>query len=250
MKPCLIAGDDLAEHFRALGCHLVAKTLDFDVLGLSHVEDGGPGTLSWHRGGELPPGFHGSALVAHSETSVDGAADLVAYHENPRMVLRRTLEKYKLGAGTLPHIDKGLRCNVHPSAVLGAEGQGYDREEGGWVAFPHSGGVRLGSDVDIGPCATIMRGSIGDTVIGSGCKIGNGVNIGHDTRIRPNTLIVAGALIAGWVRIGTDVKIWQGAIVKNGIRIGDGAEVGMGAIVIEDIPPSEVWAGSPARRIQ
>ena len=173
----------------------------------------------------------------------------MVFHPDPRMVIRKTILAYGL-ADYSPEIVRGPGGSLHTSAILGARGQGYDLEDGRWTPFPHAGGLRVGTDVDIGPCATIMRGSVGDTVIGDGCKIGNGVNIGHDTRIGEHTLIIAGALIAGWVRIGTGVKIWQGAIVKNGIRIGDGAQIGMGSVVLKDVPTKEVWAGNPARRVR
>jgi acetyltransferase-like isoleucine patch superfamily enzyme len=44
--------------------------------------------------------------------------------------------------------------------------------------------------------------------------------------------------------------IGTGAIILPGVRIGEGAIIGAGAVVTCDIPPYEVWAGVPARRIR
>jgi UDP-3-O-[3-hydroxymyristoyl] glucosamine N-acyltransferase len=214
---------------------------------LSHTEDAGPNTLSWYRGGDAPK--QAGVLIAHTDSKVDLAAKVVAYHDNPRMVLRATIETFGYANGTQT-VTKGCNCKIHPSAVLGAEGQGYDWGVDGWDPFPHAGGLCLGDNVDVGPCSTIMRGSVGNTFIGDGTKIGNCVNIGHDTRIGKDALIIAHASVAGWVRIGDRVKIWQGAMIKNGIRIGHDAQVAMGAVVLDDIPPEQVWAGNPARRIR
>jgi serine acetyltransferase len=50
--------------------------------------------------------------------------------------------------------------------------------------------------------------------------------------------------------IGNDVWIGDCALVKAGVTIGDGAVIGMGSVVTKDIPPYEIWAGNPARRIK
>lgn len=39
-------------------------------------------------------------------------------------------------------------------------------------------------------------------------------------------------------------------IICNSVTIGEGAVVGAGSIVTKDIPPYEVWAGNPARKIR
>ena len=175
-------------------------------------------------------------------------AKVVVYHPDPRMILRTTIEQFYPPNSDV-RVEIGCNCNIHPSAVLGAKGQNYEWDNGHWNPFPQVGGLRIGDDVDMGPYATIMRGTVGDTVIGKGSKIGNGVNVGHDARIGQNALIVSGASIAGWVRIGDSVKIWQGAQVKNGVKIGDGAQIAMGAVILQDVPAGETWGKNPGRKI-
>lgn len=51
------------------------------------------------------------------------------------------------------------------------------------------------------------------------------------------------------VMIGNDVWIAAGAQVLRGVKVGDGAVLGEGTIVTKDVPPYEIWAGVPARKI-
>lgn len=46
--------------------------------------------------------------------------------------------------------------------------------------------------------------------------------------------------------IGNDVYIGHGAFIRPGVHIGDGAIVGAHAVVVNDVPPYAVVAGSPA----
>jgi len=50
--------------------------------------------------------------------------------------------------------------------------------------------------------------------------------------------------------IGNDVWIGRDVKIFGGITIGDGAIVATGSIVTKDIPPFEVWGGSPAKKIK
>ena len=47
-----------------------------------------------------------------------------------------------------------------------------------------------------------------------------------------------------------DVWLGAGCQIKSGVTVGTGAVIGMGSIVTHDVPPYEVWAGNPARKIR
>ena len=49
--------------------------------------------------------------------------------------------------------------------------------------------------------------------------------------------------------IGNDVWIAAGGQVLRGVNVGDGAVLGGGTIVTKDVPPYEIWAGVPAKKI-
>ena len=50
--------------------------------------------------------------------------------------------------------------------------------------------------------------------------------------------------------IGHDVWLGAGCQIKSGVTVHTGAVIGMGSIVTHDVPPYEIWAGNPARKIR
>lgn len=50
--------------------------------------------------------------------------------------------------------------------------------------------------------------------------------------------------------IENDVWIGQGAFIKAGVKIQNGSVIGMGSVVTKDVPPYEIWAGNPAKKIR
>ena len=50
--------------------------------------------------------------------------------------------------------------------------------------------------------------------------------------------------------IENDVWLGMGCYIKSGVTIHTGAVVGTGSVVTKDIPPYEIWAGNPAKKIR
>lgn len=44
--------------------------------------------------------------------------------------------------------------------------------------------------------------------------------------------------------------VGSGALVREGTTVGAWSQIGMGSNVLGDVPPGEVWVGSPARRLR
>jgi acetyltransferase-like isoleucine patch superfamily enzyme len=49
--------------------------------------------------------------------------------------------------------------------------------------------------------------------------------------------------------VGSDVWIGFGVRVMDGVTIGNGSVIAAGALLTKDIPPYEIWAGIPAKKI-
>ena len=49
--------------------------------------------------------------------------------------------------------------------------------------------------------------------------------------------------------IGNDVWIGSNVCIMRGVTIGNGAVIGAGAVVTHNVPPYEIWAGVPAKKI-
>jgi UDP-3-O-[3-hydroxymyristoyl] glucosamine N-acyltransferase len=164
-------------------------------------------------------------------------------------------EKATVGDGSLlwpgttiyPRATLGKRVVIHSGARIGSDGFGYVFRDGAHTKIPHVGRCIIGDDVEIGANTTIDRGSIDDTVIGSGTKIDNLVHIAHNVRIGEKCLIMAQVGIAGSVTIGDGAIIAGQAGISGHLSIGAGARLAAQAGVFGDIPAGETWSGYPAR---
>ena len=141
----------------------------------------------------------------------------------------------------------GKNVIIHSGTVIGSDGFGYYREKEKIYKIPHVGGVIIEDEVEIGANVTIDRGTIGNTIIGSGTKIDNLVQIAHNVVIGENCLIVAEVGIGGSVKIGDRVILAGQVAVCDHVKIGDGVKVLARSVVTKDIPPNLTVSGFPAR---
>lgn len=141
----------------------------------------------------------------------------------------------------------GSRVMVKAGAVIGGAGFGYISGAGGHRRIPHVGGCRIGDDVDVGANSCIDRGSLGDTVIGRGCKLDNLVHVAHNVRLGEDCLLMAGAMIAGSTRVGNRVVLAGQAGLIGHLEIGDDVRVAAQAGVISSLQAGEEVSGFPAR---
>ncbi|MDT0497256.1 UDP-3-O-(3-hydroxymyristoyl)glucosamine N-acyltransferase [Algiphilus sp. W345] len=130
----------------------------------------------------------------------------------------------------------GAHCRVHPGAVIGSRGFGNVQSAEGWVAVPQLGAVRIGDDVEIGANTTIDRGAIDDTVIGSGVKLDNQIQVAHNVHIGDHTAIAACVGIAGSTRIGQRCLIGGGCGINGHLVIGDDVIILGFAMVTKSLP--------------
>jgi UDP-3-O-[3-hydroxymyristoyl] glucosamine N-acyltransferase len=135
---------------------------------------------------------------------------------------------------------------VHAGTVLGSDGFGYARREGGYEKIPQVGTVVVEDDVEIGANVAVDRATMGVTRIGRGVKIDNLVHIAHNVSVGENTLLVAQVGISGSTQVGQDVTLAGQAGVMGHIRIGDRAMVGAQAGVTKDVPAGARVSGYPA----
>ena len=121
----------------------------------------------------------------------------------------------------------GNRVVVQAGAVLGSTGFGYVRnsETGEYLLFPQQGRLVIEDDVEIGANTTIDRGALGETRIGRGTKIDNGVHIGH------NCLIGKNVVIAAQVGISGSCVVEDGAVLAGQVGLGDHVTIGKGVIM-------------------
>jgi UDP-3-O-[3-hydroxymyristoyl] glucosamine N-acyltransferase len=96
----------------------------------------------------------------------------------------------------------GNRVIVNANATIGEDGFGFASHNGVHHKIPQIGSVVIEDDVEIGAGCGIERGTLNDTIIGQGTKIGDLVAIGHGTKVGPHCLLVAQVGIAGSTSLG------------------------------------------------
>ena len=140
----------------------------------------------------------------------------------------------------------GNDCIIHAGVRIGQDGFGFAMGHGEHIKVPQLGGVVIGNNVEIGANTCIDRGSGPDTIIGSGTKIDNLVQIGHNVTTGENCVIVSQVGIAGSTKLG-DYVVLAGKVGVNGhIKIGSGATVAAYSAVAKNIEPGMTVGGIPA----
>lgn len=149
-----------------------------------------------------------------------------------------------------PHVLIGERVTIHEGCVLGSDGFFLAKDADGKLrSIPHTGKLIIEDDVEIFPGTVIDRGLVADTVIGKGSQIGHRSVISHDCQIGEGTVIMPGVTLCGFVRVLDGAGVGAGAMILEFQTIGEGAFVGASSLVRNDVKPSTVVYGSPAREI-
>ncbi|MBF0591059.1 MAG: UDP-3-O-(3-hydroxymyristoyl)glucosamine N-acyltransferase [Nitrospirae bacterium] len=139
----------------------------------------------------------------------------------------------------------GDRVIIQPGAVIGADGFGYEFDNGRHFKIPQVGRVVVEDDVEIGANATIDRATSGVTLIGTGTKIDNMVQIAHNVTIGKHTLIVAQTGIAGSSKIGDYVVLAGQVGVADHTTVESETQVGAQAGIMGKVKKG-AYMGSPA----
>ena len=163
--------------------------------------------------------------------------------------------KTKLGARTLLHpratvLDEcviGADCVLNSGCVIGSDGFGFVRVGEEQMKIPQIGNVLIGDRVEIGACTTVDRAVTGSTVIGTGTKIDNLVQIGHNVQIGEHCVLCGQVGIAGSAKIGRGTTAAGQAGIAGHLEVGEHSLVLAQAGVTHSIPPNSRVSGFPAQ---
>ena len=139
-------------------------------------------------------------------------------------------------------VSTGDRCIFHSGSVIGADGFGNAMTSDGWVKVPQVGGVRIGSDVEIGSSTTVDCGAIDDTVIADGVRLDNQIQIGHNVHVGEHTAMATGVAVAGSAHIGKRCMMAGMVGVAGHIEICDDVTVLGKAMVSKSITQPGAYA--------
>lgn len=147
---------------------------------------------------------------------------------------------------TITHSIIGDGVIIHPGVRIGQDGFGFALGVPGHVKIPQIGRVVIENDVEIGANSTIDRGTLEDTRIGTGTKIDNLVQIGHNVVIGRHCVIVAQSGIAGSSVLGDYVVMGAHSGVLGHVNVGNGVQIAGMAHVKNDVAAGERMGGTPA----
>jgi UDP-3-O-[3-hydroxymyristoyl] glucosamine N-acyltransferase len=140
----------------------------------------------------------------------------------------------------------GRHCIIHAGVVIGSDGFGFAWDGQRHYKVPQKGIVIIGDHVEIGSNCTIDRAALTSTRIGTGVKMDNLVQIGHNVVVGDHSVIVAQTGISGSARIGSGVVLAGQCGVTGHISIGDGVTAAGRTGIVTDIPAGKVISGFPA----
>lgn len=141
----------------------------------------------------------------------------------------------------------GNNVTIHAGTIIGSDGFGFaPQADGTFKKVPQIGNVVIEDNVEIGSNSTIDRATIGSTIIKSGAKLDNLIQIAHNVEVGHSTVIAAQAGVSGSTKIGNGVMIGGQAGIVGHIQLGDGAKVNAQSGVSKSIEPGKAVTGSPA----
>jgi UDP-3-O-[3-hydroxymyristoyl] glucosamine N-acyltransferase len=162
----------------------------------------------------------------------------------------------RIGDGTILHPGVkiyhncviGAHVTIHAGSVIGGDGFGFaPQSDGSFKKVPQIGNVEIEDYVEIGANVTIDRATIGSTVIRTGAKLDNLIQIAHNVDVGHHTVIAAQAGISGSTKIGSGVMIGGQAGIVGHVQIADGARINAQSGVTKSIKsPGGAVTGSPA----
>lgn len=164
-------------------------------------------------------------------------------------------ENVKIGNGTIIHsgvkiyadCEIGENCIIHSNTVVGADGFGFTpRADGTLEKVAQIGNVIIENNVEIGASCTIDRATMGSTILRSGVKLDNQIQIAHNVEIKENTVIASQTGIAGSTKIGRNCMIGGQVGIVGHLKIGNFVQIQAQSGVNNDLPDGYKAYGSPS----
>jgi UDP-3-O-[3-hydroxymyristoyl] glucosamine N-acyltransferase len=142
----------------------------------------------------------------------------------------------------------GNRNIIHSGTVVGSDGFGFAHtKDGKHIKIHHLGYVHLEDDVEIGANTCLDKGVFGKTIVKSGTKIDNLIQVAHNCHIGSNSLIAAQSGLAGSTKLGDNVVMGAQSGSAGHLSVGDMAQIAARTGITKSIEGQKVYAGFPAQ---
>jgi len=139
----------------------------------------------------------------------------------------------------------GNRVIIQAGAIIGSDGFGYAWSGREHLKIPQVGRAVLHDDVEIGANSCIDRGAIGDTIIRTGVKLDNLIQIGHNVDIGAFSIMASQVGISGSTTVGQGCQFGGQVGTAGHITIGDGCKIAAKSGVAGNLEAGGTYAGIP-----
>jgi UDP-3-O-[3-hydroxymyristoyl] glucosamine N-acyltransferase len=136
---------------------------------------------------------------------------------------------------------------IHSGAIIGADGFGYKFRNHAHVKVPQVGNVVIADNVEIGANTCIDRGALGSTTIGTGSKIDNLVQVGHNNKVGKHVIMCGLTGVSGSCTIGDYAILAGSSGIADHVTIGQAAVIMARSGVAGDVAAGTQMFGSPAK---
>ncbi|MDR0972517.1 MAG: UDP-3-O-(3-hydroxymyristoyl)glucosamine N-acyltransferase [Prevotellaceae bacterium] len=163
-------------------------------------------------------------------------------------------DRAKIGGQSIlyPHVtvyhdcQVGNECVLHAGAVIGADGFGFAPTADGYEKIPQIGIVVLEDKVEVGANTCIDRATMGATIVHTGVKLDNLIQVAHNDEIGAHTVMAAQTGIAGSTKIGEWCMFGGQVGLAGHIHIGNKVSIGAQSGIANSLKDGAQVFGSPA----
>ena len=144
----------------------------------------------------------------------------------------------------------GNNCILHAGCVIGADCFGFAPTPQGYEKIPQIGIVILEDNVEVGANTCIDRATMGATVIHSGVKLDNLIQIAHNDEIGSHTVMAAQVGIAGSTKVGEWCMFGGQVGIAGHLKIGNQVNLGAQSGVPGNIKSGSQLIGTPPMELK
>ena len=144
----------------------------------------------------------------------------------------------------------GNNCILHAGCVIVADGFGFAPTPQGYEKIPQIGIVILEDNVEVGANTCIDRATMGATVIHSGVKLDNLIQIAHNDEIGSHTVMAAQVGIAGSTKVGEWCMFGGQVGIAGHLKIGNQVNLGAQSGVPGNIKSGSQLIGTPPMELK
>lgn len=145
----------------------------------------------------------------------------------------------------------GRDCIIQAGTVIGGDGFGFAPVNGKYIKIPQIGNVVIEDEVEIGSNCSIDRATLGSTIIKTGTKLDNLVQIAHNVEVGEHTVMAAQTGIAGSTKVGGYSQFGGQSGAAGHLTIAPNTSLGGQAGITGNVTKShQKLTGTPATEVR